>query len=60
LRLLWLSCGEQDSVLSSVQAMHSTLDGKSVSHEWHTQAGQHEWPVWKTDLYYFAPILFKG
>jgi enterochelin esterase-like enzyme len=59
LRLLWLSCGLQDGLLSASQSLHTGLDARSVPHLWHTQAGQHEWPVWKTDLYYLAPLLFR-
>ena len=59
LRWLWLSCGQQDSLLGTVQSLHSGLEAKAIPHEWHTQAGVHEWPVWKTDLYYLAPLLFR-
>jgi enterochelin esterase-like enzyme len=60
LRLLWLSTGEKDTAAGpSVKALHGFLEEKKVPHVWHLDAGAHEWPVWKNDLYLLAPMLFR-
>jgi enterochelin esterase-like enzyme len=59
LRLLWLSCGDNDRLLDASKAFHTSLDEKKVPHVWHVDSGAHEWPVWKNDLYLLAPMLFR-
>jgi putative heme-binding domain-containing protein len=58
LRLLWVSCGDKDRLADTVKALHTYLDEKKVPHVYHIDAGAHEWPVWKNDLYLLAPRLF--
>ena len=45
LRLLWVSCGDADTLMSGSKALHETLDGKKVPHVWHVDSGAHTWPV---------------
>jgi enterochelin esterase-like enzyme len=60
LRLLWLSCGDQDQLTGAqVQALRRVLEEKKVPHLYHADVGGHEWPVWKNDLYLLAPMLFQ-
>jgi enterochelin esterase-like enzyme len=59
LRLLWSSCGNQDGLMNISNRLHTTLDEKKIPHIWHVDAGGHTWPVWKNDLYLFAPELFR-
>jgi enterochelin esterase-like enzyme len=59
LRLLWLSCGDSDGLMNASKSLHTALDEKKVPHVWHVDAGAHEWPVWKNDLYLVAPLLFR-
>ena len=59
LRLLWLSCGDSDGLMNASKSFHTALDDKKVRHVWHVDAGGHEWPVWKNDLYLLAPLLFR-
>ena len=59
LKLLWLSCGDSDSLKGTCEALHQTLEEKHVPHIWHVSPGEHEWPVWKNDLRRFAPLLFR-
>lgn len=59
LRLLWLSCGDDDRLLDSNKAFHSSLERRNVPHLWHVDSGGHAWPVWKNDLYLLAPRLFR-
>jgi enterochelin esterase-like enzyme len=59
LRLLWVSCGDADTLLSGSKSLHETLDGKKVAHVWHVDTGGHSWPVWKNDLYLISQMLFR-
>jgi len=59
LKLLWLSCGDSDSLKGACEALHQTLEEKNVPHIWHVSPGEHEWPVWKNDLRRFTPLLFR-
>jgi enterochelin esterase family protein len=59
LRLLWLSCGDRDSLMDRSKSFHTALEEKQVPHVWQVDSGAHEWPVWKNDLYLLAPLLFQ-
>jgi enterochelin esterase-like enzyme len=59
LRLLWLSCGDKDTLMNASKALHTALEEKKVSHIWHVDSGAHEWPVWRNDLYLVSPLLFQ-
>ena len=59
LRLLWVSCGDQDFILNISQDFHASLSEKKVPHVWYLEPGGHEWPVWKNDLYQLAQKLFQ-
>ncbi len=60
LRLLWLSCGDRDSLMAASKTFLSTLEEKKVPHVWHVDSGGHEWPVWKNDLYLLSQMLFQS
>jgi enterochelin esterase-like enzyme len=60
LRLLWLSCGDKDALISVSRSFHTFLEEKKVPHIWHVDSGGHEWPVWKNDLYLFSQMLFQS
>ena len=59
LELLWISCGNEDSLYNISLELHEELSANDVPHIWHTDAGQHTFPVWKNDLYHFASLLFR-
>jgi enterochelin esterase-like enzyme len=59
LRLLWVSCGDKDSLMNISKSFHATLEEKKVPHIWHVDSGGHTWPVWKNDLYLLAQLLFQ-
>src|ERR1022692_1139294 len=59
LKLLWVSCGDQDKLISISQRFHAYLKEKNVPHIWHVDSGRHEWPVWKNDLYLFSQRIFR-
>lgn len=59
LKLLWISCGDQDGLIAFSQRLHKYLKEKNVPHIWHVDSGKHEFKVWKNDLYLFSQIIFK-
>ena len=59
LRLLWLSCGDEDRLMAANKTFHTSLEQKNVPHLWHVDSGAHTWPVWKNDLYLVAQRLFR-
>jgi enterochelin esterase-like enzyme len=59
LKLLWVSCGDRDNLMRISQRFHDALEQKKVPHVWHVNSGGHDFRVWKTDLYHFAPLLFR-
>jgi enterochelin esterase-like enzyme len=59
LRLLWLSCGDKDSLMGANEAVHTALEGQKIAHIWHIDSGGHTWPVWKNDLYLLGQRLFR-
>jgi enterochelin esterase-like enzyme len=59
LRLLWVSCGDADTLMNASKSFHTALEEKKVPHVWHVDSGGHAWPVWKNDLYLFSQMLFR-
>jgi enterochelin esterase-like enzyme len=60
LKLLWLSCGDQDGLMNISQRFHGSLEEMKVPHVWHVHVGgRHDFAVWKADLYHFAQLLFR-
>jgi enterochelin esterase-like enzyme len=59
LRLLWVSCGDRDSLMNGSRSLHEALEAKKVPHVWHIDSGGHTWPIWKNDLYLISQLLFR-
>jgi len=59
LRLLWVSCGDTDSLMNANKSLHTSLEEKKVPHVWHVDSGGHTWPIWKNDLYLLSQLLFQ-
>jgi enterochelin esterase-like enzyme len=59
LKLLWISCGNEDSLFNISEGLHNYLAERNVPHAWHIDAGAHTFPVWKNDLYHMAALLFR-
>jgi enterochelin esterase-like enzyme len=59
LELLWVSCGNEDTLFNISLGVHEHLAAQNVPHIWHIDEGAHTFPVWKNDLYHFAGLLFK-
>jgi enterochelin esterase-like enzyme len=59
LKLLWISCGDSDRLISFSQRTHDYLKEKNVPHIYYIEPGAHDFKVWKNDLYMFSQLLFK-
>jgi enterochelin esterase-like enzyme len=59
LKLLWISCGDNDNLILFSQRTHDYLQAKDVPHIFYIEPGVHDFKVWKNDLYMFSQLLFK-
>ncbi|HEU5291498.1 MAG TPA: alpha/beta hydrolase-fold protein [Cyclobacteriaceae bacterium] len=59
LKLLWISCGDADGLISFSKRTHEYLYEKNVPHIFYVEPGGHDFKVWKNDLYMFSQFLFK-
>ena len=59
LKLLWLSCGDKDGLISFSKRTHDYLDTKNIPHIYYVDHGYHDFNVWKNSLYMFSQLLFK-
>ncbi len=61
LRLLYVACGDKDNLFRISQGVHDMLDQKKVPHVYRIiSGGQHNYKLWKGELYHFAQLLFRG
>ncbi|MBC3788450.1 alpha/beta hydrolase-fold protein [Spirosoma utsteinense] len=59
LKLLWISCGDADGLISFSKRTHDYLYEHSVPHVYYVEPGGHDFKVWKNGLYMFSQFLFK-
>ncbi len=60
LRLLYVACGDKDFLSKVSQGVHNMLDEKKVPHIYNViPGGQHDFKVWKNDLYQFSQLVFR-
>ena len=59
LKLLWISCGDNDGLISFSKRTHDYLYEKGVPHIYYIEPGVHDFKVWKNGLYMFSQLLFK-
>lgn len=59
LKLLWISCGASDWLISFSKRTHDYLAEKGVPHIYYLEPGVHDFKVWKNGLYMFSQLLFK-
>ncbi|MFC0772018.1 alpha/beta hydrolase-fold protein [Terrimonas alba] len=59
LKLLWISCGDNDGLIRFSQRTHDYLYEKNVPHIYYIEPGVHDFKVWKNGLYMFSQLLFK-
>lgn len=59
LKLLWISCGDADGLITFSKRLHDYLYEKNVPHIYYIEPGIHDFKVWKNSLYMFSQFLFK-
>ena len=59
LKLLWLSCGDNDGLITFSKRTHDYLYEKNIPHIYYIEPGVHDFKVWKNGLYMFSQFLFK-
>jgi enterochelin esterase-like enzyme len=59
LSLLWIGCGDKDSLITGSWNLHQGLIDAKINHVWYVDTGGHEVLVWNNNLYLFAQMLFK-
>jgi len=59
LKLLWISCGDNDNLVRYSQRTHEYLQAHDVPHIFYLEPGVHDFNVWKNDLYMFTHLIFK-
>ena len=59
LKLLWISCGDQDRLLTFSKRTHEYLLIHDVPHIYDILPGDHDFKVWKNGLYMFSKLIFK-
>lgn len=60
LKLLWISCGDNDWLLINSKRTHDYLYKNNVPHVYYLEPGVHDFKVWKNGLYMFSQFLFKA
>ncbi|HET7732985.1 MAG TPA: alpha/beta hydrolase-fold protein [Paludibacter sp.] len=60
LKLLWISCGDRDGLITFSKRTHDYFASNQVSHIYQViPGGFHDFKVWKQNLYMFSQLLFK-
>ncbi|MBK7476443.1 MAG: esterase [Haliscomenobacter sp.] len=59
LKLLWMSCGDNDGLITFSKRIHDYLFPYDVPHIYYIEPGVHDFKVWKNGLYMFSQFLFK-
>jgi enterochelin esterase-like enzyme len=59
LKLLWLSCGDKDGLITYSKRTHDYLNSNNVPHIYYVDHGYHDFKVWKNSLYMFSQLLFR-
>lgn len=59
LKLLFISCGESDGLITFSKRTHDYLEKNNVPHIYYIEPGVHDFKIWKNGLYMFSQLLFK-
>jgi len=58
LKLLWVSCGTEDTLFNSIAEFSGQLAKHKIEHIYRITGGAHAYPVWQRNLNEVAPMLF--
>lgn len=59
LKLLWISCGASDGLITFSKRTHDYFEKNNVPHIYFVEPGVHDFKVWKNSLYMFSQLIFK-
>ncbi len=59
LKLLWLSVGNKDGLITVNRGVHDYLKEKGVAHIYHVDGNAHNTPEWRNNLYLFSQRIFR-
>ncbi len=60
LESFWISMGgEEDIAYNNNKVMMAKFDEMGIKYDYSEYPGGHTWPVWRHNLYSFAPLLFR-
>lgn len=59
LKLLFMSCGDKDGLITFSKRTHDYLKKNNVPHIFYIDHGYHDFKVWKNSLYMFSQLIFK-
>lgn len=59
MKLIYISCGNRDGLISVSQGVHTYLKEHGVSHVWNVDDAGHDRDSWGNNLYHFAQLLFR-
>src|SRR5690606_8037976 len=60
LKAFWIAMGgEEDIAYQNNKAMLAKYDDIGIKYQYSEYPGGHTWPVWRHNLYSFAPVLFR-
>lgn len=59
LKLLWISCGDKDGLISFSKRTHEYAFKHNIPHIYYIEPGVHDFKVWKNGLYMFSQLIFK-
>ena len=59
LKLLYLSCGNKDGLISISQRVHTFLKDQKIPHIWNVDDHGHDRETWGSNLYHFAQQIFR-
>lgn len=57
--LLWLSCGNRDSLIKVAQGVHASLKKEGIAHIWNVDGNAHDSAEWRNNLYLFSQRIFR-
>ncbi len=59
IKLLFISCGASDGLISFSKRTHDYLTQNNVPHIYFIEPGVHDFKVWKNGLFMFSQLIFK-
>lgn len=59
LKLLFISCGASDGLISFSKRTHDYLKQNNIPHIYFIEPGVHDFKVWKNGLFMFSQLIFK-